>query len=249
MVTRPGHQAGDFVEQLEALGAAVLSAPAIRLAPSRQHAKLLQAVREFSKFDWVIFTSVNGAHAVARAMGEAEVDPADLQKVKVAAIGPATSRELKRMAIAPTVMPDEFISDAIPELLGNIEGKKILLPRADIARKQLPEELRNRGAEVTEIEAYRIVPNDEIALVHYLEDQEQAPDYITFTSSSTVRGFHMLLARADKRDWFSSSKLVSIGPVTAETVAELGGSSSLTAKSYTTEGIIERILEEERGEK
>ncbi|MCB0353755.1 MAG: uroporphyrinogen-III synthase [Bdellovibrionales bacterium] len=244
-VTRPIHQASSFSQKIEALGGTVLLVPAIRLRTGGAEEALLSAVKNLETFDWVIFTSVNGVRAFDEAMAEAGVARSVLATRQVAAIGPATARSLEDVQVSPDVVPDEFIADAIPDLLGEVSGMSILLPRADIARKDLSNILKQRGAKVTEIAAYEVELNDDPALIQKLRDlpEQQKPDYLTFTSSSTVRGFSELLRKADKESWLAQIPIVSIGPITAQTVRELSGKGSIVAREYTTDGVLQAIVE------
>ncbi|MCB0352894.1 MAG: uroporphyrinogen-III synthase, partial [Bdellovibrionales bacterium] len=223
--------------------------PAITLAPSEDSEELMLSLRELSSFDWVIFTSVNGVAAFQKAMAAQNIPVAVLAERRIAAIGPATAKELERLGATPTIVPKEYVSEALPELLGDVHGKRVLLPRADIARKMLPIELKRRGADVTEIAMYHILPNDTPEVVAQLKafDQNKTPDYLTFTSSSAVRGFHKLLEASGKESWFSTVPIVSIGPITAKTVEEYGVCSQIVAQSYTTDGILNAITACEEG--
>jgi uroporphyrinogen-III synthase len=248
VVTRPEHQAEEFADRIRALGGIPLLLPAIRLVPPEDTAPLHNALKEISTYDWLILTSVNGVKSVLSAMRELGINSAELSHTKIAAIGPATAKAVEDEGLTVTAVPDEYISESVLEVLGEVKNLRILLPRADIARKVLPERLQELGATVDEIVAYRILENDDPTLIETIRafSAEEHPDYITCTSSSNARGVHALLKNGGKEEWFQNVPIVSIGPITARTVAELGANKRSVASVYTTDGVLDTIIELER---
>lgn len=249
LVTRPAHQVEDFAEKIRRVGGVPLCVPAIALSQfSRETPEgiaLREAVDTLGDFDWIIFTSVNGVEAFMTVLAEAGKTTEALATSRLAVIGPSTADRLCEYGVAPHVMPEEFISDAIPEVLGEVAGNCFLLPRADIARKWLPEELKRRGGVVQEVPTYRVVPNEEPKAIEHLSSLAR-PDYITVTSSSIVRGLRGLLEKSGRLSWFSEVPVVSIGPVTSETARECGATTIITAKEFTTDGIVEAMIQYEQ---
>lgn len=251
-ITRPPSQAGPLAEQLEALGARVTSLPAIRIEPSEDTSVLDEAVRELETYDWLIFTSVNGVAAFTERLTAAGRAWDARGLARVAAIGPATAEALAEQGVQADLVPEEFVAEALADALGNVAGQRILLPRADIARETLARELLVRGADVTEVAAYRTVvePIAPELLRSVLENDRV--DAITFTSSSTVRGLAQSLTamlaegdpegNADLVGALAGIALAAIGPVTATTLQDYGLEASVVAEEYTVPGLVHALV-------
>lgn len=247
VVTRPEPQAAALVEPLEKAGARVLLFPTIEIVPPSDPEPLRRAAREAASYDWLVFTSVNGVKAFRGALEEQGLDARDVRggaggarSPRVCAIGPATGGALEEMGLAPRVIPDEFVAEAVVEALdeeADLEGKRILLPRAAVARETLPEGLRARGARVDVVEAYRTVQGREEAgdLRRHLEAGEV--DLITFTASSTVRNFERAVGTDVGR-----ARVAAIGPITAGTARELGYDVAVVADEYTIPGLVDACV-------
>jgi len=165
---------------------------------------------------------------------------------RVCAIGPATGSALEEIGLSPRVIPDEFVAEAVVEALNEeteLQGKRILLPRAAVARSALPEGLRARGAQVDVVEAYRTVPatGDTEGLGELLRSGEI--DLVTFTASSTVRNFHRALGDVPP----DRIRVAAIGPITAGTARELGYDVVVVAREYTIPGLVEAVEAHIRG--
>ena len=238
LVTRPAHQTAGLAEPLAALGAKVFSLPAIAIAPPLDPELFDKSLRNLARYDWIVLTSVNGVEALrvrAETLGVRE----DVLRRKLAVIGPATGEAVRAAFREPDLVPEEYVSESIAESLGNVAGQRFLLARADIARKDLAIILRERGAVVDEVSAYRIVrPAEDAAL------PERAPDFITLTSSSAVFGTRDALTAQGKEAWMRESRLACIGPITAATVRDLGYVVALMADEYTIPGLIDALLKE-----
>ncbi|MBF6612107.1 MAG: uroporphyrinogen-III synthase [Chloroflexi bacterium] len=247
VVTRAREQSASLVEQLRGLGALPVECPAIRIAPLRDFARLDAAIEELASYDWVIFTSVNGVRAVASRMAELGKDAAVLATRKVAAIGPATRARLEELGLAPTFMPDSYVAEAIIEQIGDVGGCRLLLPRADIARHALAQGLRERGALVDEVAAYKTVHGEGAAALLDLL-RSASVDAVTFTSSSTVRYTISSLTQAgageqEAANLMNSAAVVCIGPITAATAAECGLNVTAVAEEYTANGLVEALVQ------
>lgn len=238
LVTRPRHQAQDLAEPLEGLGAKVFLLPTIGIAPPEDSAPFDEALRGLAAYDWVVLTSVNGVEAVRARMAELGLSPETLSSRKLAVIGPSTGRALSEAFRAPDLMPSEYVAEAIAEALGDVAGQRFLLARADLARRELAETLRARGAVVDEVPAYRIVRETSDA-----DLPEEVPDFITLTSSEAARATREALMAKGRGEWMSQSTLACIGPITAATVAELGYATPIVAREYTIPGLIDAMLE------
>lgn len=247
-ITRPPEQAPQLARLLEEAGARVTLISSIDIASLDETSALDATVERLTRselaYDWVVFTSVNGVRALDQRLTALGYDWSLLRRPSVAAIGPATARALEEHGVTPTLVPDEYVAEGILRGLGNVAGKRLLLLRADIARKTLAEELRHRGAEVDEVAAYRtvVVPPDAAMLRHLLDADR--PDAITFTSSSTVRGLLQSLDAAglSPAEVLEGIALACIGPVTAGTLRELGLEPALVAEEYTMPGLVQALI-------
>lgn len=245
LVTRPAHQAEELARPLRELGAEVIILPAIDIAPPEDTAPLDDALLHLERYDWIVLTSVNGVEAVRNRMDSLGVPLGRLSELRIASIGPSTGQAIEDSFRAPDVVPAEYVSEAVAEALGDVNGQRFLLARADIARKDLNRILRERGAVVDEVVAYRIVPPAETP-----ELPTTAPDYITLTSSSAARGTLQKLNEAGRADWFCQAAIVCIGPITADTVRDLGYEPAAVATDYTIPGLVAALLQcETRTEK
>ena len=243
LVTRARAQASKLTEGLEALGAACLEVPAIRIAePSDGGAALRAAIAHIADYDWLIFTSANGVEHFFRALDAAGKDARALARAKVAAIGPATANALAACGVRADCVPGEYRAEAVVEALkGDVRsGTRVLLARAEEAREVLPESLKALGAEVTVAAAYctKQAEADGAALAKKLTNGEI--DIVTFTSSSTAKNLCAILGSAEP---LQHVKCVAIGPITAKTCEALGIKPAAVAKEYTIEGLIETIKE------
>jgi uroporphyrinogen III methyltransferase/synthase len=246
VVTRAREQAGEIVAHLRALGAEPVECPSISIEPLRDPAPLDEAIARLALYDWVIFTSVNGVTHFAARLAALGMDSSILCERQVGAIGPATRSALERLGCRPDFMPDEYVAEAIVAQIGSVKGKRVLLPRADIAREALADGLRSLGAEVDEVAAYRTVRGDSASnLLARL--RERSLDAITFTSSSTVRFTIDGLVdagagRSEAVALLNTVDVVCIGPVTAETARRSGLVVTATSDEYTVDGLIASLV-------
>ncbi|MBM4035541.1 MAG: uroporphyrinogen-III C-methyltransferase [Planctomycetes bacterium] len=243
VVTRARAQASELCVRLEELGAEVLEMPAIRIEPPADWAPLDEAIARLDAYDWVLFTSVNGVDGFFGRLAIAGKDSRALPRV--AAIGPATAESLVRHGIRPDCQPERFTGAELVAALAAHEalrGKRVLLPRAADVPETVRKGLEEAGAEVHEVDAYRTVvggqPDAEI--VSRLMAGEV--DFVTFTSSSTVRGFVEAIGRERLAALPASVRLISIGPVTTQTARELGLAIAAEAEAHTIPGLVGTLL-------
>src|SRR4029077_5172703 len=143
---------------LEALGAETLFVPVIEIADAAESSSLEQAIQNLADYDWLIFTSVNGVRHFVEALDRSDHDLRAL-KAKLCAIGPATREAIEALHLRVDVMPAEYVAESLVDALAgeDLQGKRILLPRAAVARDLVPVTLRERGAIVDVVEAYRTI--------------------------------------------------------------------------------------------
>ena len=244
LVTRPRAQAGRLAALLEARGAEVIALPTIQIGPPEDWAPLDRAIRELETFQWVVFTSVNGVAAFRERLGHAGLDARRLGGRSVAAIGPETADALRRGGIEPDLLPAEYRAEGLVEALRSRagHGDAVLLVRAAEAREVLPRELEARGVRVTVAPAYRTTLAREGADRVRTLLESRGIDVVTFTSSSTVRGFLEVLAPADPRRLLEEVVVAAIGPITAETAAEHGLRVSVMPTAYTVPALADAIV-------
>lgn len=247
VVTRSREQAGELVDLLDALGAEAIEAPMIRIEPPEDYAPLDEVCARAGGFDWIVFTSTNGVDAFMQRLQAGPSDLRDLKGVRLCAIGSATAERVWRYGIKVDITPPEYRAEAVVQALRDAEdlhGKKVLLPRADIARELLAEELRKSGADVTEVVAYRTMlaeaPREGDPDIYGML-LEKRIDVVTFTSASTVRNFVRLFGAEQAADLLRTTIVASIGPVTAEAAAQHNIHTSIMPETYTIPALVEAI--------
>jgi uroporphyrinogen III methyltransferase/synthase len=237
VVTRARAQASSLAARLRELGAEVVELPAIRIEPTIESEEVRRAVEQIGEYALVCLTSPNGVRLLFKAMDRAGIDARALAGVTVAAIGPGTARALAKRGIAADIVPERFVAESLVESLETVEveGKRVLVPRAAEARDVIPEWLENRGAEVDVVAVYETVREapDDAAV-----EAAQSADYVTFTSSSTVRNLTEALG-----DRFpAKARVVSIGPVTSEAAHDAGLEVHVEAERHDIDGLVEALL-------
>jgi uroporphyrinogen III methyltransferase/synthase len=230
-VTRARAQASALADRLRQLGAAVVEAPAIRIIP------LPGPAPELSRYDLVCLTSPNGVRLLFARLFDAGLDARALGGVRVAAIGPGTAEALRSHGVVPDVVPAErFVAEGLIEALASVSVRRALVARAAEARDVLIDGLRERGAEVDVVALYETVAES-------LSDAQaaavRAADYVTFTSSSTVRFLFESLGGDPSA---LAGRLVSIGPVTSRTLRESGREPDVEASRHDIDGLVEALL-------
>jgi uroporphyrinogen III methyltransferase/synthase len=249
VVTRSRDQAGELIEMLEERGAEAVPAPAIRILPPDDLTALDQACLQVGTFDWIVFTSANAVdHFMDRLLALSDVR--ELKGVRICTIGPFTASRLSRYGIRVDLTPPEYRAEALVDALkGNsdLEGARVLLPRADIAREIVADELRQAGVEVVDVVAYRTAAGTtddaqgEYDIYRMLLDKEI--DAVTFTSASTVRNFVTMIGQDQAADLLRATVVASIGPVTAEAAQQLGIATDVMPERYTVPDLVDALVE------
>ena len=268
LVGRARHQASALSSELKKLGAQVLEIPFIEIRQPRSYQPLDSALKNLAGYDWLILTSVNGVDAMWSRMTKLKLDYADLWeghdfsradtrtksgaalaaevgRLRIAAIGPATKKAIEQRGVKVDVVPKEYVAESVVRsLLRRVQGKRVLLVRAKVARDVIPRELRRAGAHVDVVEAYEtVVPQSSRARLRAaLKSPRRRPYVVTFTSSSTVRNFVTLLAGSRVHPNLDGVLTASIGPVTSSTLRELGLGVDIEAKEFTIPGLVDAIV-------
>ena len=243
LITRPRAQSESFGEALKAAGFEPIYFPVIEIRPIENNVTLDKVLDKLNCYEWIVFTSVN---AVDIFFSPSPLGPSPLGRgqgkgLRVAAIGPKTADALRRHNIEPDFVPEEYVAEAILPGLGDLRGKWVLLPHAEIARKALPEAIVKAGGTAHEIVVYKTLPAE--LDMEGLDALKMGVDVITFTSASTVENFVAVLRqnKLDPLNLPNNPLFACIGPITEQAAREEGLVNLVVAKEYTTEGLVEVI--------
>ncbi len=240
LVTRTRTQASALSETLTQKGAQPIELPTIEIQPYEDYAQLDKAVGNLHEYDWAIFSSANAVDVLFDRLRAVGLDARAMHSVQIAAIGPATRRRLSGRGVAADFVPSTFVAESVvDELKGfGLNGKRVLLPQAELARDVLRNGLAELGASVDAIPVYRTVTPADSAerLDRVLSD---GFDIATFTSSSTVTNLLELLD--GNTSMLKGATIACIGPVTGKRATELGLSVDVIASEHTIAGLIEAV--------
>ena len=243
VVTRARGQADALAGRLRDLGADVVELPTIEIRPAADFGPLDRALVELPAYDWLVFTSANGVRFFLERLDRSGADLRSL-RARICCIGPATRAAVEALHLKVDLMGREYAAEGLLEAFApyDLAGKRVLLPRAAVARDLVPVELERRGARVDVVEAYRTVaPEDAGARAAEVLGAPRKPDWITFTSSSTVQNL-VAVAGASA---LQGVKAASIGPVTSRTARSLGIEIAAEAAVFTIDGLLQAILDAE----
>lgn len=259
VVTRPREQAASLVDPLERLGAQVLVAPTIRILPRTLDGRIVRTVvNDLADYGLVIFTSANGVDVFLDYLAELVLPLSALDETIVAAVGPRTASALEERGVTCDVVADDFVAEGLLDTLRAravpLAGTRVLMPSARLARTVIPDTLRASGAVVDVLPVYDTVAAERLEVP---AEQIERADFVTFTASSTAEQFVALMGAAGARGGASGSarslaerldgvRLCSIGPVTSETLRELGLTVAVEAREHTGEGLVAAIVADVR---
>jgi uroporphyrinogen III methyltransferase / synthase len=246
IVTRTRQQASDLSRELEELGARVLETPTIEIAEPERWDEIDAAILRGGEYDWIIFTSANGVRATRERLRVLNRDVRVFGGARIAAVGDATAGAIEaELSLHVDLCPESALAEGLAQALaqgGQVAGKRFLLLRADIARPVLCEMLQQGGgAEVRDVPIYQTRPANALSQDVLDELVANRVQWVTFTSSSTASNFIRLLgpdAAARLRD----IGLVSIGPITSETMRKAGLTVTAEAETHTVEGVVAALL-------
>ena len=239
LVTRAQHQNLSSIAKLENLGANAIACPMITILPANSDARSTKVLTALSSYRWVVFTSTNGVSHFFNALEKNGQDVRALGLAKIAAIGDSTCNELRRHFVRPDLVPTRFDSESLAqELIAHSRTQdKILLIQGNRSREVLPKILSNSARQVESLEVYQSLdietPNDDI--IHSLSEGEV--DWVTLTSPAIARNFVRLYGQ-----WIERTKLVTISPITTQTLKESGFTATLEAIEHTFGGVVDAML-------
>jgi len=241
IITRAPHQAGAFEARLRECGAIPLLYPCIEILPSDDTDALDAALHEDS-YDWLVLTSANTVYVLANRLKALGRSNNPFRNVQVAAVGSVTAAAAEEyLGLHVTTVPDQFIAESVPEAMGFIAGKRILLPQSALADSALADLLATAGADVTRVDAYRTgIGSGGVHLPALLMRGEV--DAITFTSASTVNNF--VVRFRDENGQLSSLAgvcIACIGPKTAATAREQGFTIHLQPATHTLDALVSSL--------
>ena len=261
VVTRPKDQAREMTSLLEFHGAEVLLIPVLGFEEPTDKDLLDAALRALAKVDWIVFTSENAARYLAQRAAKIGVDiRTAASQTKIAVVGPATASAAESVGWYVSFVAKHHNSESLAqELERHVAGKRILLPRSDLANDDLPRALRKSAAQVIEVVAYRTVASSVeqgtfVGRIRFTEEPRNPHrealdrvrhgefDLITFASPSAVQHFAELIGSQFMRTFSDAKRLASIGPTTSKAIAEAGWQTAIEARESTSKGLVEAIV-------
>lgn len=268
VLTRARHQINQSSDQLRLYGAIPIAIPTIEISDPPDSSiiekifaekvvtagtgELIEATH--LQYEWIIFTSANGVSSFMRYVADwirnnnlesLEIEKAQtllFANVKFASIGSATALAMTEYGLHCQVSATDFVSEGLlekfqvikPDSSQEFKGR-ILLPRAAKARNILPDTLRKMGWVVDDVPVYQtIMPKVESGS----RDLLSTADAIVFTSSSTVTHFFQMFGKEHLPE-----VVVSIGPITTQTILENGLTPSIEASPSSVKGIVSGLLD------
>ena len=251
VVTRARSQASSLVAALTGLGAEVIELPTIETVPLESYETLDNALRNITNYQWLIVTSANTVRVLAERLAVLNLPPSALAPRRKVAMGSATARAMREQGFEADLIPDQYVAESVVNALGDqVFGSRILLARASVARDVIPDELTRRGATVDIIDAYQtVIPAGAVdRMKQVFSDPTNPPDAVTFTSSSTVKNFFALRREAGFSGIPAGVAAISIGPITSETLREVGWKPAAQARNQDVQGLIEILIASHGGE-
>ncbi len=242
LVTRALHQASNLSEGLRKLGAEPVEVAVLEIVAPESYAPLDDALRNLDRYDWLIITSGNAVRAIAARAAVLGIALEQPIRMKVAAVGEATAAAARSAGLQVALVPETYVAESLVSALSErVRGKRILLARAAVARDVIPDALRAAGAEVEVVEAYRnVLPK--AAPEQLRHALAEGLDAATFTSSSSATHLAEAARQAGVPWPFANLPAISIGPITSQTLRELGWEAAAEAKPSDIPGLISTVV-------
>ena len=242
VVTRMRDQAGSLSGPLAAAGADVIEAPSIELEQVDDYSDVDEALKSLSNYDWLVLTSCNGVDAMFARMDALGLDTRSLAPPKIAAIGSATAAALEDYGVRPDLIPAEAVGEAMADALieQGVEGKRVLMLRAQIAREDLPRALTRAGAECDNLPIYQTVCPQELPQRFTDAFNDNTIDWVTVTSPSSFTNLLKLLP-PEQHAQLRKINLASIGPVSTRAIRAAGFTETVEADPHDVPGLVDAI--------
>ena len=242
VVTRAIEQSRELVTRLENMGATVLLFPAVSFSEPSDTAELDRAIHSLGAFDWILFTSANAARFFSQRCRKLGVVPGQGGNYRCAAVGSATASAVASEGFPVDHVAQEFIGLALArELSTYIYGKKIVLPRSERARSDLPDALKTAGAEVTEVVAYHTAGLGVIEPEVMRAIQGAQVDVVSFFSPSAIENMRAELGGEVLSRLGAKAAMAAVGPVTAAALRDAGLRVAIEAPLATAESMAAAI--------
>jgi uroporphyrinogen III methyltransferase / synthase len=245
LITRARHQVDPFRRELVDMGASVVEIPTLEILPMPLDERVGKALSRLDSTALVIFASANAVHIFFQMLLASGRDARALHNSKLCAIGQETGESLESHGLRPELVTSEYTAEGLAKALEGweMDGMRVLVPRAEVARDALPSLLAKRGAEVEILPVYRAMcpPQAGDALLRLFNNE--GVDVITFTSSSTVYNFVRAFPEDRLPAILADAEVACMGPVTADTARKLGLPVAIVAREYTTHGLVQAIAE------
>jgi uroporphyrinogen III methyltransferase/synthase len=241
LITRPKEQASGMMEDIEHRGGRAEVFPAIRIVPPETWEGCDAALARMDTYDCLAFGSTNAVRYFCDRMNVRGLDPAKLGEREVFAVGPATARALQDRRVQVSFVPSRPEAEVLVHELGRspLFGKRMLIPRGDIARDTLPDGMRQLGLVVDVVVVYRTVApeKDELdALKRRLRGGQV--DAIVFASPSAVHNVWSRFTREEVEEITHHVVVAAIGPVTAAALRALSIPVAVTGGEAGLEGVV-----------
>ncbi len=246
LVTRAKSQASELSDRIRAQGGDPIECPTIAIGPPDDWGDVDEAIAQLATYQWVVFTSVNGVKAFMQRLGSHGRDVRALAGLRVCCIGPRTADEVSAFGISADLMATTYQAEGLVEVMeqAGVAGQRVLIARAAEAREVLPDALRRLGAYVRIAKVYKAVaPMTERERVRQMFG-DQLIDVVTFASSSTVRNFLQLFDGTDDlKKNLNGTIIASIGPITAQTIRDVGLDVHVMAAQNTIPALVQSLVD------
>ncbi len=248
VVTRTREQASQLIAGLEENGADCFECSTIDIQPVDSYEKFDAELERLKEYHWIVFSSLNGVTCFFERLFAKGMDTRDLKGPSIAAVGKSTADLLRAYGVNADLIPAVFTSEGLAESLldAGVEGRNILIPRAEKGREVLPETLRGAGAQVTIAPVYKnVLPEGRKEELRQELDARKV-DLLTFTSSSTVRNFLTMLDAGSEeklKELLGGVKIAAIGPITAKTVTDNGLKVDIQPQEHSIDAMVQAIVD------
>lgn len=247
--TRPSIRLKASVEEAESLGFRVLAAPSLEIsAGDPEQFERAKGIICSGKADFTVFGSATSVEECGRTYGDGFAPM--MGNTKVVSIGPNTSRWLEDAGISPDMVPDDYSSYGIVDMLGpSIGGKTVVLLRSDRGSPILSEGLRRCGADVVDIAAYKLTPHggsdDLDAMMDAIRDGDM--DVMCFTSPMSAESFFGSMTdrygASDAERFMGDVMVAAIGRPTSEALSRLGRTPDVVPRTTTFRDMLLAVRE------